>query len=118
MILYIITNITPEYYPRDISVRGQVMDVILPDVTGLTPSPPPPPRGHCFQEAGVPVGRHMSRVLDRLRQIWIDADFEMTEQQLRRHVPAVMDDLGLTPAAPSQEGAQRRDGRGRGEGER
>ena len=47
----------------------------------------------------MPVGRHMSRVLDRLRQIWIDADFQPTEHQLQKHVPEIMEELGVSPAA-------------------
>ncbi|XP_043188117.1 CCA tRNA nucleotidyltransferase 1, mitochondrial-like isoform X1 [Amphibalanus amphitrite] len=58
-----------------------------------------PVNGATLKEAGVPVGRHMSRVLDRLRQIWIDTDFQPTEQQLKKHVPAVMEELGLTPTS-------------------
>ena len=46
----------------------------------------------------------MSRVMDRLRQVWIDEDFEPTEEQLREHVPTVMEELGVTPAPAAAAG--------------
>ena len=51
--------------------------------------------------------------MDRLRQFWIEGDFRPTEDQLRSHLPGVMEELGLTPAT----GEGRGEG-GSGEGER
>ncbi|XP_037093627.1 CCA tRNA nucleotidyltransferase 1, mitochondrial-like [Pollicipes pollicipes] len=54
-----------------------------------------PVTGATLKAAGVPAGRNMSRVLDRLRQDWIDTDFALDEPALAARVPAVLEELGV-----------------------
>jgi len=58
-----------------------------------------PVTGATLKEAGVPVGRYMSKVLDRLKERWVQQDFTIEERQLVDMIPEILEDLGVPTAA-------------------
>lgn len=53
-----------------------------------------PVSGATLKAAGVPKGRMMSRVMERLRWEWVEADFRPGERQLAERIPHLLEEQG------------------------
>ncbi|XP_076312805.1 CCA tRNA nucleotidyltransferase 1, mitochondrial [Tachypleus tridentatus] len=53
-----------------------------------------PINGHMLLDKGVKGGPRFTRIMTRLREIWVDSNFEMTSDELLQQLPTVAEEVG------------------------
>jgi hypothetical protein len=60
-------------------------------------------RGQDLKEAGCPPGKVFSVVLQKLRDHWKAADFEIGKDELLKLLPAIIDDIDPSDLSPKRQ---------------
>ncbi|XP_063231187.1 CCA tRNA nucleotidyltransferase 1, mitochondrial isoform X2 [Bacillus rossius redtenbacheri] len=55
-----------------------------------------PVNGHMLKEHGVPGGKLLGPVLQRLKEYWVEHDFQVDSEEILKQIPSVMCDLGIS----------------------
>lgn len=67
------------------------------------PIPKFPVNGNLLKERGCPNTRKMGDILNKLKLIWAESDFQLTaEELLDQHLPAVMENLTSSSLSPNK----------------
>lgn len=82
---------TKQYVMEVLKYRGD--QLLLNQLRDWQP-PQFPVSGKDLIALGIPKGRHFGNILDRLKESWIESDYELTKEQLLENVPTVQAMLG------------------------